>query len=156
MKAVLLLQEALGNVCWKIWKYIHSLIQKSTPRNLRYRIVTLKKKLLKIWLQECSSSYCLKLWEIGLEYLPWLFIGRTDIEAEVQILGPLNAGSWLTGKDPDAGKDWRQEEKGMTEDEMVGWHHQFSRYEPEQTLRDRRTGEPGVLHSWGCKESDTT
>ena len=44
----------------------------------------------------------------------------------------------------------------MTEDEMVGWHHQFSRYEPEQTLRDRRTGEPGVLHSWGCKESDTT
>ena len=53
----------------------------------------------------------------------WVFIGRTDIEAEGQILWPPDAKSWLIGKDPDAGEDWRQEEKGVTEDETVGWHH---------------------------------
>ena len=53
----------------------------------------------------------------------WIFIGRTDAKAEAPILWPPDVKSWLIGKDPDAGKDWRQEEKGMTEDEMVGWHH---------------------------------
>ena len=53
----------------------------------------------------------------------WVFIGRTDVEAETPIVWPPDANNWLIGKDPDAGKDWRQEEKGMTEDEMVGWHH---------------------------------
>ena len=53
----------------------------------------------------------------------WVFIGRTDVEVETPILWPPDVKSWLIGKDPDAGKDWRQEEKGMTEDEMVGWHH---------------------------------
>ena len=53
---------------------------------------------------------------------PWIFIGRTDAEAEAPILWPPDAESWLIGKDPGAGKDWRQEEKGATEDEMVGWH----------------------------------
>ena len=58
----------------------------------------------------------------------WIFIGRTDAEAKTPILWPLDAKSWLTGKDPDAGKNWRQE-KGMTEDEMVGWHHQLDEHE---------------------------
>ena len=53
----------------------------------------------------------------------WVFIGRTDVEAETPILWPPHAKSWLTGKDPDAGRDWGQEEKGTIEDEMVGWHH---------------------------------
>ena len=53
----------------------------------------------------------------------WVFIERTDVEAETPILWPPDSKSWLIGKDPDAGKDWRQEEKGMTEDEMVGWHY---------------------------------
>ena len=53
----------------------------------------------------------------------WVFIGRTDVEAETPILWPPHAKSWLIGKDPNAGKDWGQEEKGMTEDEMAGWHH---------------------------------
>ena len=53
----------------------------------------------------------------------WIFIGRTDVEAETPILWPADAKDWVIGKDPDAGKDWRQEEKGTTEDEMVGWHH---------------------------------
>ena len=56
----------------------------------------------------------------------WIFIGRTDAEAEAPILWPPDAKSWLIRKDLDAGKDWRQEEKGMTEDEMVGWHHWFN------------------------------
>ena len=59
----------------------------------------------------------------------WRFIGRTDAEAETPILWPPDSKNWLIGKDPDAGKDWRQEEKGMTEDEMVGWHHQLNGYE---------------------------
>ena len=54
----------------------------------------------------------------------WIFIGRTDVEAETTIICPPDAKNWLIGKDPDAGKDWRWEEKGMAQDEMVGWHHQ--------------------------------
>ena len=59
----------------------------------------------------------------------WIFIGRTDAEAETTILWPPDAKSWLIWKDPDAGKDWRQEEKGTTEDEMVGWHHGLNEHE---------------------------
>ena len=61
----------------------------------------------------------------------WIFIGRTDVEAETPILWPSDANNWLTRKDPDAGKDWRHEEKGTTEDEMVGWHHQPNGHEFE-------------------------
>ena len=61
----------------------------------------------------------------------WIFIGRTDDETETPILWPPDAKNWLTGKDPDAGKDWRQENKGTTEDEMVGWHPQLNEYEFE-------------------------
>ena len=62
----------------------------------------------------------------------WIFIGRTDAEAETPILWPLDVKSWLIGKNPDAGKDWRWEEKGTTEDEMVGWHHWRDGHEFEQ------------------------
>ena len=61
----------------------------------------------------------------------WIFIGRTDAEAEMPILWPPDVKNWLIWKDPDAGKDWRQEEKGTTQDEMVGWHHQLDGYEFE-------------------------
>ena len=64
---------------------------------------------------------------------PWIFIGRADAEAEALILWPPDAKNWLTGKDPDAGKDWGQEEKGVIEDEMVGWHHWLNGHEFEQT-----------------------
>ena len=59
----------------------------------------------------------------------WIVIGKTDAEAETPILWLLDVKNWLTGKDPDAGRDWRQEEKGMTEDEMVGWHHWLDGHE---------------------------
>ena len=61
----------------------------------------------------------------------WMFMGRTDVEVETPILWPPDVKSWLIGKDTDAGKDWRQEEKGTTEDEMVGWHHGLNGYEYE-------------------------
>ena len=61
----------------------------------------------------------------------WVFIGRTDVEAETPILWPPGAKSWLIGKDPDAGKDWRWKEKGMTEDKMVGWHYRLNEHEFE-------------------------
>ena len=87
----------------------------------------------------------------------WIFIGRTDVEAETPILWPRDAKNWLIGKDPNAGKDWRWEEKGMTEDEIVGRHQQLNGHEFEQTPGD--SGGRGSLkcHSpWACKESDTT
>ena len=62
---------------------------------------------------------------------PWLFIGRTGDEAETPMLWPPDMKNWLFGRDPDAGRDWRQEEKGMTEDEMVGWHHWLNGHEFE-------------------------
>ena len=69
---------------------------------------------------------------------PRIFIERTDAEAEAPILWPPDADSWLIGKDPDTGKDWGQEEKRVTEDEMVGWHHQLNGHESEQTPGDSR------------------
>ena len=91
------------------------------------------------------------------ENQPWIFVGRTDAEAETPILWPPDAKNRLIGKDPDAGKDWGQEEKGMAEDEMVGWYHWVDGHEFEQA--------PGVTDGQGslaccspcsCKESDTT
>ena len=87
----------------------------------------------------------------------WIFIGRTDTEAEASILWPPDVESWLNRKDPDAGKDWGQEEKGMTEDEMVGWHHWLNGDEFEQAPGDDEgQGSLACCSSWGCKELDAT
>ena len=85
----------------------------------------------------------------------WVFIGRTDAEAEAPILWPPDVKSWLTGKDPDAGKDWGQEEKGTIEDKMVGWHHRVSGHGFGWTL-GVGDGQGGLAccGSWGHKESD--
>ena len=87
----------------------------------------------------------------------WISYGRTDAKAEAPILWPPNVKNWLIGKDPDAGKDWRQEEKGMTEDEMAGWHHWLNGNESKQVQRvcDGQ-GSLACYSPWGCKESDTT
>ena len=104
-----------------------------------------------MWELDCEESWVLKnwcFWTVVLEKTlespldckeiqpvhpkedqSWVFIGRTDSEAETPILWPPHAKSWLIGKDPDAGRDWGQEEKGMTEDEMAGWHHRLDRPE---------------------------
>ena len=84
----------------------------------------------------------------------WILIGRTDPDP---ILWPPDAKSRLIGKDSNAGKDWRQEEKGMTENEMVGWHHWFNGHESEQTLGDSEgQGSLVCCSPQGCKELDTT
>ena len=86
----------------------------------------------------------------------WVFTGRTEVEAETPILWPPDAKSWLIRRDPDAGKDWGQEEKGTTEDEMVGWHHWLDGHGFGWTLTVG-DGQGGlVCCSWGCKESDMT
>ena len=86
-----------------------------------------------------------------------MFIGRNDAKAETPILWPPHVKSWLIGKVSDAGKDWGQEEKGTTEDEMVGWHHQLNGHGFEWTpgVGDGQGG-LACCGSWGCKESDTT
>ena len=87
---------------------------------------------------------------------PWIFTGRTDAEAGTPILWPPDVKDWLTGKDPDAGKDWRQE-KGMTKDEMVGWHHWLKEHVFERTPGGGDGQRSLVCSSpWGLKESDTT
>ena len=83
----------------------------------------------------------------------WIFTGRTDAEAEAPILLLVNVKTQLIGKDPDAGKDWKQEKKGVTEDEMFGWHHWLSGYEFEQTPADNEgQGSLMCCNSWGCKD----
>ena len=87
----------------------------------------------------------------------WIFIGRTDDEAETPILWLPDAKNQLIGKDPDAGKDWRKEEKGMTEDKKVGWHHWLNGQEFEQTLGDgKEQGSLVCCSPWGQKESGMT
>ena len=87
----------------------------------------------------------------------WIFIGRTDAEAETPILWPPDAKNQFIGKDPDGGKDWRQEEKGTTEDEMVGWHHQCNGHEFERAPEvDDGQGSLVCWSPWGHKESDLT
>ena len=85
------------------------------------------------------------------------FLWKNDAKAETPVLWPPHAKSWLIGKDPDAGRDWGQEEKGTTEDEMVGWHHQLNGHEFEQ-FPGVGDGQGGLAcrNSWGRKESDTT
>ena len=88
---------------------------------------------------------------------PWDFFGRNDAKAETTVLWPPHVKSWLIGKDSDAGRDWGQEEKGTTEDEMTGWHHWLDGCESEWTpgVGDGQGG-LACCDSWGRKESDTT
>ena len=87
----------------------------------------------------------------------WVFFGRNDAKAETPVLWPPHAKGWFIGKDSDAGRDWGQEEKGMTEGKMTGWHHQLDGHEFGWTLGDS-DGQGGLAccDSWGCKELDMT
>ena len=87
----------------------------------------------------------------------WIFIGRTDAEAESLVLWPPNVKNWLIGKDPGSGKNWSQKEKGTTEDEMVGWPHRLygHMFEQAPVVGDGQ-GSLACCSPWGCKESDTT
>ena len=132
-----------------------------------------------MWVLEHKESWALKnwcFWTVVLEKIlespldckeiqpahpkgnqSWIFIERNDVEAEAPILWPPDAKSWLIWKDPDSGKDWGQEEKGMTEDETAGWHHQLNGHGFGWTPRIG-DGQEGLAccGSWHHKESDTT
>ena len=89
--------------------------------------------------------------------LSWIFIGRTDAEAEAPILWPLDGKNWLIWKDPDGGKNWRQAEKGITQDEIVGWHHHLNGHEFEKPLGvGDGQGSLVCCSPWSHKESDMT
>ena len=115
-------------------------------KNGCFRIVVLQKTLE-------SSLDCKEIKPVNPKgNQPWIFIGRTNPEAEAPILWPPDAKSRIIGKDPDAGKDWGQEEKGMTEDEMVGWHHWLNEHAFEQTPEGSR-GERSLTccSPWVCR-----
>ena len=120
------------------------------PKNWCFWTVLLEKTLE-------SPLDCKEIQPVHPKDQSWVFIGRTDAEAETPILWPPDAKSWLIWKDPDAGKDWGQEEKGMIEDEIVGWHHRLDGHgfglTPE--VGDGQGG-PVCCGSWGRKESDMT
>ena len=132
-----------------------------------------------MWELDCAESWALNnwcFWTVVLErtlespldckqiqpvhpkgYQSWVFIGRTDVEAETPILLPPDVKNWLIWKDHDAGKDRRREEKGTTEDDMVGWHHWLNGHEFGWTPRaGDGQGDLGCSSPWGHKESDTT
>ena len=107
-------------------------------------------------LEKVKNDACLKPPE-GIGFQPWDFFGRNDAKAETPVLWPPHVKSWLIGKNSDAGRDWGQEEKGTTEDEMAGWHHWLDGLESEWTPGDG-DGQGGLAccDSWDLKESDTT
>ena len=115
------------------------------PKNWRFRTVVLEKTLE----SPLDSKEIQPVHPKGEQ--SWVFIGRTDVEAETPILWLPDGKSWLIWKNPNAGKDWGQEEKGMTEDEMVGWHHQLNGHEFGWAPRVGWTGRPGVLRFMGLQ-----
>ena len=134
-----------------VWMWELDYKEKWAPKNWCFWTVVLEK----------TSERPLASKEIQLVHpkgiQSWIFIGRTDVEAEIPVLWPPDWKSWLIRKDPDAGKDWRWEEKGTTEDEIVGWHHQLNGLEFEWTsgVGDGQGG-LACCSPWGCKELDKT
>ena len=111
-----------------MWELNHK--ESWVPKNWCFWLVVLEKTLE-------SSLNCKEIQLVNPKgNQSWIFIGRTDDEAEAPILWPPNAKNWIIGKDPYVRKDWRQGEKWMTEDEMIGWHYQLNGHEFEQTLGD--------------------
>ena len=121
------------------------------PKNWCFWTVALEKTLESPW-------DCKEIKPVNLKgNLSWIFIGRTDAEAETPILWPPDVKNWLIGKDPGVGKDWRREEKEKTEDEMVRWHHWLDGHEFEQALGvGDGQGSLACCSPWGCKVLNMT
>ena len=132
-----------------IWELDHK--ESWSPKNSCIWTVVLEKTLE-------SPLNCKEIQQVNPKgNQSWIFIGRTDAEAEIPIFWPPDAKNWLTGKDPDAGKDWRWEEKGMTEDEIAGWHHWLDGHEFEQALgAGDAQGSLACCSPWGHQELDMT
>jgi len=137
--------------CGHVWMWELEYKQSWALKNWCFGTVVLEKTLE-------SPLDCKKIQQVHSKgNQSWVFIGRTDVETETPVLWPPDVKSWLIAKDPDAGKDWGQEEKGKTEDELVGWHHRLDGHGFGWTpgVGD---GPGGLAYcgSWGRKESDTT
>ena len=141
--------QSYGFSCGRVWMWELDHKDNRAQKNWCFRIVVLEKTLE-------SSLDCKTNPANPIGNQSWTFIGRTDAEAEAPILWLPDVKNWLTGKDPDDGKDWRQEEKGMTEDEIVGWHHWLNGCKFEQaTGNGERQGSLVCCSLWGYKASDT-
>ena len=143
--------QGYGFSCGHVWMWELDCEEGWVPKNWCFWTVVLEKALE-------SPLDCKEIKPVNPKgNQSWIVIGRTDAESETPILWPPDAKSWLIGKDPDAGKDWKQEEKEITEDETVRWHHRLNRLEFEQAPGDSEGQESLVYCSpWGHKESDTT
>ena len=132
-----------------MWELDHK--ESWVPKNWYFWSTVLEKSLE-------SPLYCKEIKPVNPKGIQdWIFIGMTDAEAETLILWPPDVNKWLIGKDPGAGKHWRQEERGITEDEMIGWHHRLDGHEFEQALRvGDGQGSLASCSPWGRKELDTT
>ena len=133
-----------------VWMWKLDYEERWAPKNWRFWTVVLEKTLE-------SPLDCKEIQPVHLKDQSWVFIGRADAKAETPVLWPSHAKSWRIGKDSDAGRDWGQEEKGTTEDEMAGWHHQLDGRESEWApgVGDGQGG-LAFCDSQSLKESDTT
>ena len=143
--------QGYGFSCGHVWMCELDCEEGRAPKNRCFWTVVLEKTLE-------SPLDCKEIQPVHSEGdQPWDFFGRNDAKAQTPVLWPTHTKSWLIGKDSDAGRDWGQEEKGMTEGEMAGWHHWLDGREFEWTL-GVGDGQGGLAccNSWGLKESDTT
>ena len=143
--------QGYGFSCGHVWMWELDCAEGWAPKNWYFWTVVLEKTLER-------PLDCKEIQPVHSEGdQPWVFFGRNDAEAETPILWPPHAKTWLIGKDSDAGRDWGQEEKGTTEDEMAGWHHWLDGRESEWTpgVGDGQGG-LACCDSWGRKELDTT
>ena len=129
----------------QVWMWELDCEESWAPKNWCFGTVVLEKTLE-------SPLDCKEIQAVHPKgYQSWIFTGKAGAEAETPILWPPDAKNWLIGKDPDAGKDWRQEEKGMTEDEMVGWHHRQWTGVWVNSGSWWWVGKPGMLQSMGSQ-----
>ena len=136
-------------VIYRCWELNHK--EAWAPKKWCFRIAVLQKNLQ-------SPLDCKETKPVSPKgNQPQIFIGKTDAKAEAPTLWPPDLKNWLIGKDPDPGKDWSQEEKGITEDEVVGWHHWLNGHEFDQSPGDSE-GQGGLwcCSPWGLKELDVT
>ena len=143
--------QSYGFSSSRVWMWELDYKEGWVPKNWRFQTVGLEKTLE-------SPLDCKEIKPVNPKgNQPWIFIGRTDAEAEAPILWPRDGKSQLIGKDPEAGKDWGQQEKGVIKDEVVGWHHWLNGHDIEQTLGDSEgQGSLACCSLWGHRESDTT
>ena len=143
--------QGYGLSCCHVWMWELDCEEDWVPKNWWFWTVVLEKTLE-------SPLDCKEIQPVHSEGdQPWDFFGRNYAKAETPVLWPPRVKSWLIGKDSDAGRDWGQEEKGTTENEMAGWHYRLDRGESQWTpgVGDEQGG-PACCDSWGRKEWDTT